>query len=82
MSWLCVGEDGTEEIFQEKPIRWDGWMMDGKYVSGHWNYWHYSNYSDKEIEEKNCNYVVVPKGSIAKLIGRNISWTDEPVEYN
>lgn len=26
------------------------------------------------------NIVVLPKGSILKLIGRELSWTDEPVE--
>ena len=27
-----------------------------------------------------CNYVELPKGSIAKLIGRELKWDDEPVE--
>ena len=26
------------------------------------------------------NYVELPKGSIAKLIGRELTWDDEPVE--
>lgn len=27
-----------------------------------------------------CNYVELPKGSIKKLIGRDLTWEDEPVE--
>lgn len=30
------------------------------------------------VEE--TNYVTLPKGSIKKLIGRELSWQDEPVE--
>ena len=26
------------------------------------------------------DYVMIPKGSIAKLIGRELTWDDEPVE--
>lgn len=27
-----------------------------------------------------CNYVELPKGSIAKLIGRELTWDDKPLE--
>ncbi len=26
------------------------------------------------------DYIILPKGSIAKLIGRELTWEDEPVE--
>lgn len=40
------------------------------YMSGIGNYW----VPDSE------HYVEIPKGSIKKLIGRELSWEDEPVE--
>lgn len=27
------------------------------------------------------NYCMIPKGTILKLIGRQLTWEDEPVEY-
>lgn len=27
------------------------------------------------------SYIILPKGSIKKLIGRDLSWEDNPVEY-
>lgn len=35
-----------------------------------WRYW-YPN---------DCSYVKIPKGSIKKLIGKELTWEDEPVE--
>lgn len=29
---------------------------------------------------KNDSYIILPKGSIKKLIGRELTWEDEPVE--
>ena len=33
-----------------------------------------------EYENRVYDYVELPKGSIKKLIGRELSWNDEPVE--
>ena len=33
---------------------------------------------DLNVEE--TNYVTLPKGSIKKLIGRDLDWSNEPVE--
>lgn len=30
--------------------------------------------------EYGCSFIVLPKGSIEKLIGRQITWDDEPVQ--
>ena len=32
------------------------------------------------IDNSDANYVQLPKGSIAKLIGRELTWSDEPYE--
>lgn len=37
-----------------------------------------SSWIPNDISEN--RYVVLPKGSIKKLIGRELSWSDEPVE--
>lgn len=35
---------------------------------------------DEEYEDLYDDWVSLPKGSIKKLIGRELSWEDEPVE--
>lgn len=60
MAWLCVDKDGTEVVFNKKPVRDTG-------------YWKFSTYDYN-------HYVCLPKGSIKKLIGRELTWNDEPVE--
>lgn len=40
----------------------------------------YRNIEQKEWKCKNEEYVDIPKGSIEKLIGRKLTWEDEPVE--
>lgn len=32
------------------------------------------------IDDKYCSYLNLPKGSIKRLIGKDLSWSDEPVE--
>lgn len=31
-------------------------------------------------DDKYCGYINLPKGTIKKLIGRKLTWNDEPVE--
>lgn len=63
MAYLCVDPDGEELIYPTNPKR-------GFYFGAQcqeipcWE-------RDQEIE--------LPKGSIAKLIGRELTWEDEPV---
>lgn len=35
---------------------------------------------DEEVWDTNLWYIPLPEGSIKKLIGRNLTWDDEPVE--
>ena len=32
------------------------------------------------IDDKYCSYLNLPKGSIKRLIGRELTWSDDPVE--
>jgi len=65
MAYVTVDKDGTEAIFYRKPFR-------GKSPQDSWlpN----NKRGDEEI------YIDLPKGSIRKLIGRELTWEDEPVE--
>lgn len=64
MAWVAVHEDGKEGIFANKPSRSEGLWWDTVYID-------YTQY-DTEIS--------LPKGSIKKLIGRDLTWEDEPVK--
>ena len=66
-AWLAVDKSGTECIYADKkPLRGkDKWGPES------WDYrYDYAFY----------DFVELPKGSIKKLIGRDLSWSDEPVE--
>lgn len=68
---VAVDLDGTETIFRECPVRGeDKWSNDLF-----------------ELDEDGCvsvcecvDCVVLPKGTIQKIIGRSLTWEDEPVE--
>jgi hypothetical protein len=66
MAWLCVDEDGDEMIFDNKPKR-----DNSPTCGGYWS---------RNEERDFCN-VDLPKGTIKKLIGKNLTWEDEPYEY-
>lgn len=69
MSWLAVDKGGCEHIFAEKPCRNESntlWICSVVYLYGQ----RYAN--------TGCCYL--PKGSIEKLIERELTWKDEPVE--
>lgn len=65
MAWLCVDENGQEMIFDNKPYR------DISSVGGYWNRSKKADY---------CN-VDLPKGTIKKLIGKELTWEDEPYKF-
>lgn len=61
--WLCVDKDGTELIFASKPIR----------DVNRNSFWTMST-TKAPVQD----VVTLPKGSIKKLIGRQLTWKDEP----
>ena len=66
MAWVAVHKNEKEGIFRHKPTR-------DKELS----FWY------DEAEEGGVFYdteISLPKGSIKKLIGRDLDWYDEPVE--
>lgn len=69
MAWLAVNKDKTELITPEKPVR--GWG----------NQWYYSEEVYVESEQGSVSIEIeLPKGSIYKLIGKELAWDDEPIE--
>lgn len=69
MAWLAVNKNGTELITPGKPVR--GWC-------GHWEY---SEEVYIESEQGNVSFEIeLPKGSVYKLLGKELTWDDEPVE--
>ena len=67
MAYLACDKDGTETIYFRKPFR------GGKKY--HDEIWLPSVY-----ERDEQTYINLPHGSIAKLIGRELTWSDEPFE--
>jgi len=65
MAWVSVDKDGTEVVHEKKPSRGeDKW-----------------GYVPTDVFHNDfCDFVILPKGSIKKLIGRELIFDDEPVE--
>ena len=64
MAWLTVDSDGSEYIYSEKPRR-------------------YKNCWDMAYDEDGYpigSMVLLPKGTIKKLIGKDLTWEDDPIE--
>lgn len=95
MAWLCVNKDGQELICENEPTR-SGFVKKSCYPSNgfylenakHWElhkveeltYW-----DDSEMcscQDATYNFDInLPKGSIEKLIGKVLTWDDEPVKF-
>lgn len=71
MAYLAVNKDGTEYIFPKKPV-WDTIYWSCVKVITNDGGW-YTDEIDIEVE--------LPKGTIEKLIGRSLTYEDEPFEY-
>lgn len=89
MAWLAVDKDGTEKIFNSVPLR-RSWLQSvafglvsagirNAYSKNQFNKWaaHWSSDPDDPLPE---GAIILPKGSIKKLIGRDLTWKDDAVE--
>lgn len=65
MAWLATDKNGEEYIYEEKPSRGYGCI------------WKATFYDEKD---RNSDFIELPQGSIRKLIGKELTWNDEPVE--
>ena len=83
MAWVAVDKDGTEKIFSSVPLR-RSWVQSvfiirRAYTKNQFNKWsaHWSSDPDDPLPE---GAIILPKGSIKKLIGRDLTWEDDAVE--
>lgn len=67
MPWLATDKDGAEYIYDRKPARDE--------VYKEWSF-----IDSPQLENINC--IELPQGSIEKLIGRELTWADDPVELS
>jgi hypothetical protein len=85
MAYLAVDKDGTEWISEDVLIRWSYIEKEDKRIK-----------TRKQILTKDDQYawvwsynteeggqlVMLPKGSIEKLIGKKLTWEDEPYDIS
>lgn len=64
MVWLVVDNDSSEWIFDSKPCR-------NKF---------YKIWEEDYNNDYASNIIELPKGFIERLIGRKLTWDDDPVE--
>ena len=75
MAWLAVDKDGKEGIFVFKPYRRNyNWSLSKPYEPKYWTDEDVNDYGNKDTR------IFLPKGTIKKLIGKDLAWKDEPVE--
>lgn len=65
MAYLAVNPYKEEVVFNVKPARYNELRCWVQY---------------NRLDEISTYGVILPKGSIYKLIGKNLTWCDEPVE--
>ena len=66
MAWVAVDKDGKEAIYNIKPIRGTNKLKNNEEM------W--------VLPHMGAHYIFVPKGSIKRLIGKDLTWYDEPVK--
>lgn len=83
MAWLSVNKDGSENISIKKLYRF---VPQGIWYSYHIVIWDFSKlnniieFDKKVVKDKQTLLSKIPKGTIKKLIGKDLIWEDEPVE--
>lgn len=90
MAWVAVDKDGTEKIFSNCPIRRCSLIymafglitslkVKNAYTKNQRNKWS-ACWSTSAFDPLPEGCIILPKGTIEKLIGRKLTWKDEPVE--
>lgn len=87
--WVCVDKDGTEKITNSEPMRrqfkgrrilsvlWG--TITGSYSKNNWNKW-CNMWSSDDKDFLPFNGVILPKGTIKRILGHKIGWENDPVE--
>ena len=72
MAYIAVDKSGRESIFSRKPRRVYSW---GSTKVGVW--------TDERFTPsiwRQETRITIPRGSVEKLIGKKLTWDDEPVK--
>lgn len=87
MAWLVVDKDGTEAVFRRKPKRvkttnkWNDvvekFVREGRLCPNINGYEYHKSYGSLQTI-KQTSKSILPKGSIEKLIGKKLTWADDP----
>ena len=87
MAWLAVDKDGTNAVFRRKPKRvkttnkWNDsiekFVCEGRIYPSNDGYEYHESYGSLQTI-KQTTKSILPKGSIEKLIGKTLTWADEP----
>lgn len=90
MAYLAVDKDGTEKIFRSVPSRrnWvqniafgivNSFIVRRAYTKNEFQKWaaHWSSDENDPLPE-GC--IILPKGTIEKILGYKLTWKDEFVE--
>lgn len=72
-SWICVDGHGDERIFPCEPRRKFAWVEDLQDWTQRWT-------TDDSLEREYQIGVLLPKGTIKHLIGKEMTYSDEPVK--
>lgn len=70
MAWVAVDKSGVEGIYDNMPERNDDMWEDIDYMV--WG----------EVEYDYETGIILPKGTIKKLIGKELTWEDNPIKLN
>lgn len=81
MAYLAVNPDGKEYAFHNEPVR----VINKQNES--YNHWEDRETYDfiRGVTTSASDYkILLPKGTIKKIIGKNLTWKDKPVKmkYN
>lgn len=88
MVWLAVDSDGSEHIFVRPVLRYthtkeenERLVLSIKDINNPINIW-VEDYSGEDIGKFGISSprIELPKGTIKKIIGRNLAWDDEAVK--
>lgn len=87
-TWVAVDKDGTEKISNNIFIRrkgivsvlW-GWVRSRGYSKNQGKKWG-NCWSNDEKDVLPFMGVILPRGTIEKLIGYKLTWEDEPVQLS
>lgn len=87
MAYLAVDKDGTEAVFRRKPKRvkttnkWNDvvekFVCEGRIYPSNDGYEYHESYGSLQTI-KQTTKSILPKGSIKKLIGKDMTYNDEP----